>query len=68
LNALRGAREYARRHDVTLSSLVSRFLDGSGMEDSVERHPPALRRLVGILPPDADEAEYDRHRDAKYGA
>jgi hypothetical protein len=32
-----------------------------------EQYTPTVRRLLGILPPETDIAEYHRHLEEKYG-
>ena len=56
------AREHAKLAGISLSDLVEAFLCAASERSS------ALRRLIGILPPDSDEAEYHRHLEKKYGA
>ena len=60
------AREYTQRHNTSISQLVSGFLERLP-EDEVA-YSPAVRRLRGLLPPDADESDYYRHLEEKYGA
>jgi hypothetical protein len=58
------ARRYSDDHQTSISRLVTHFL--STLPDQGERISPAVRRLVGILPPETDIAEYRRHLEVKY--
>jgi hypothetical protein len=60
------AREYTRRHNTSISQLVSGFLER--LPEGEVEYSPAVRRLRGLLPPDADEADYYRYLEEKYGA
>ena len=58
------ARAYSKEHNTSISRLVSGFLERlSGSDDSTTAR---VRRLMGLLPPDVNEADYDSHRDEKY--
>ena len=58
------ARTYSKKHKTSISRLVSVFLDRLSESDSLTT--PRVRRLMGILPPDVDEAAYHRHLDEKH--
>jgi hypothetical protein len=60
------ARAYSRRRGTSISQMVSRFLDALPDEGQEEEYTPTVRRLLGILPPEADLAEYHRHLEEKY--
>ncbi|MDQ3604742.1 MAG: DUF6364 family protein [Gemmatimonadota bacterium] len=60
------AREYSRRRGTSISQMVSRFL-AALPEDGKEEYTPTVRRLLGILPPEADVTDYHRHLEEKYG-
>jgi hypothetical protein len=60
------ARAYSRRRGTSISQMVSRFLDALPDEGQEEEYTPIVRRLLGILPPEADLAEYHRHLEEKY--
>jgi hypothetical protein len=60
------ARRYSRLHGISISRVISRFL-ASLPEGGEEEYTPAVRRLLGVLPGDADGGEYHRHREEKYG-
>ncbi len=59
------ARAYSRSRRTTISQMVSRFL-AALPEEGQEEYTPTVRRLLGILPPEADLAEYHRHLEEKY--
>jgi hypothetical protein len=61
------AKEYAMRHNVSVSELVETFF--LHLEKSEKTgHTPAVRQLTGILPAEIDvELEYDRYLLEKYG-
>jgi hypothetical protein len=65
-DVVRKAREYTQRHQTSISRLVTAFLNGLG-EPEPEEYPPVIRRLMGALPRTADEADYRRHLEEKYG-
>jgi hypothetical protein len=63
------ARRYTRRHNTSISALVSEFLahlpesDVPGSEDL----SPTVRRLLGIAAGGPDREDYRRHLLEKYG-
>jgi hypothetical protein len=63
------ARRYTRRHNTSISGLVSEFLaqlpDGRGTED--EDLSPTVRRLLGMAVGGPDREDYRRHLVEKYG-
>jgi hypothetical protein len=60
------AHRYSRRHNTSISQLVSNYL--ARLSESEREHPytPTVRRLIGILPSDVSVEEYDRHLEEKY--
>ena len=58
------ARTYSKEHKTSVSRLVSVFLER--LSDSDSMTPPRVRRLMGLLPPDVDEAAFHRHVDEKH--
>lgn len=65
---IKRARRYSRRHNVSISRLVTNYLAGL---DEPKRGLPTSRtvnRLRGILPSDASVEEYRAHLQRKYGA
>jgi hypothetical protein len=62
------ARRYSRRHNTSISRLVSSFLAGLGEQDeeaSRARFSPAVERLLGVLPEDVSLEEYREHLEKK---
>jgi len=57
------ARTYSKEHKTSISRLVSVFLER--LSDSDSMTTPRVRRLMGLLPPDVDEATFHRHVDEK---
>ena len=65
-DVVRKAREYTQRRHTSISRLVNAFLDGLD-EPDVSAYPPVIQRLIGILPANADESDYHRYLEEKYG-
>lgn len=63
--AIEKARRYSTKHNTSISRLVSHFL--AALPEGQREYGPAVERLMGLLPPETDEAEYRRHLDAKHG-
>ncbi len=63
-NVIRKAKRFSRRHDTSLSRLVSDFL--SRLTDAEGDRTPLVSRLRGILPRRAGVEEYHRHLERKY--
>jgi hypothetical protein len=61
------AKEYAARHNISVSELVETFF--LRLEDADEKgHTQLVRQLTGILPEEVDaEKEYADHLMEKYG-
>ena len=61
------AKEYAARHNISVSELVETFF--LRLEDAEENgHTQLVRQLTGILPSEVDaEKEYTDHLMEKYG-
>lgn len=60
------ARRYSRRHNTSISQLVSNYLAQLDANDGEEAYSPTVRRLLGILPSDTNVEEYHRHLEEKY--
>jgi len=60
------ARRYSRRHNTSISQLVSNYLEQLDVDDGDEAYSPTVRRLLGILPSDTDIGQYRRHLEEKY--
>jgi hypothetical protein len=64
---LDGARRYARRHRTSLTRLVEAYLQRLPEEDDLLASAPAVRRLTGVLSPEASIEDYRSHLEEKYG-
>jgi hypothetical protein len=63
-DVVRKAKRFSRRHDTSLSKLVTDFL--AYLVDSEGKRTPVVSRLRGILPPSTDLEDYRRHLHTKY--
>ncbi len=62
------ARRYTKRHNTSISGLVSGFLAHLPDADvSAEDLSPTVRRLLGIAAGGPDREDYRRHLLEKYG-
>lgn len=61
------AKDYAERHDTSLSKLISEFLRNLPGETESYKQAPILRRLSGILPADISIREHRTYLNEKYG-
>jgi len=64
-NVIRRAKRFSRRHDTSVSQLVTDFL--SGLDDESSEFTPTVSRLRGLLSSDASVEDYHRHLEEKYG-
>ncbi|MCI0520583.1 MAG: DUF6364 family protein [Chloroflexi bacterium] len=64
---LANAKRYAQAHQTTLTKLISAFLQYIPSETEVLDHAPVVRRLTGLLSPDASIGDYKKHLEDKYG-
>ncbi len=60
------ARRYSRRHNTSISQLVSNYLAQLDTSEGEEAYSPTVRRLLGILPSDTNVEQYYRHLEEKY--
>jgi len=58
-------KRYTKHHHTTISRLVSRLLERLTNGDT-EELPPAVMRLVGVLPTEASLDEHRTHLRDKY--
>lgn len=63
-DVVRRAKALARRWDTSVSALVEEGLRGLAEDPTADS--PLVARLRGVLPGEADRAEYRRHLDEKY--
>lgn len=61
------AKEYARDHNTSLSTLISEYLRRLTRERQEFEEAPVLQRLAGILPADVSIDEHREHLEEKYG-
>ena len=64
-DVIRKAKRYSRRHDTSISRLVTEFL--SSLSDSEGFEAPVVSRLRGVLSSDVSVEEYRDHLAEKYG-
>ena len=60
------ARRYSTEHGTSISRLVTEFL--ARLPTGESRYTPTVERLIGVLPPDVDAAEYYEHLRDKHGS
>jgi hypothetical protein len=60
------ARRYSRRHNTSISQLVSNYLAQLDANEGEEAYSPTVRRLIGILPSSTTVEQYHRHLEEKY--
>ena len=61
------AKRYAKRHDTTVTQLVTDFFRHLALKEKSASPTPVLDRLTGILSPDVSVDEYYKHLAEKYG-
>ena len=64
-NLLEGAKRYAKKHNTTVSRLVTEFFR-SLPPGGTKQQTPLLRKLTGILDPATESGEYQEHLEDKY--
>ena len=64
---LEEAKRYAREHNTSLTRLVEAYLRQLGTEDDLLADAPTVRRLSGVLPPEASTREYHDYLERKHG-
>lgn len=65
---LEAAKRYANEHNTTLTRLVSEYLRRLSTQDDPLVDAPIVRRLSGILSPDASIEDYRKYLEEKHGA
>ena len=63
---LEGAKRYASEHGTTLTRLVSEFLHQLSIQNDPLADAPVVRRLSGILSPDATIEDYRKYLEEKH--
>jgi hypothetical protein len=62
------ARRYTKRHNTSISRLVTEYLAQLPGEDAFEETlTPTVRRLLGVAKGAGDREDYRRHLAEKYG-
>ncbi len=64
-DVIRKAKRYSRRHDTSISRLVTEFLSLLSDEEGFEA--PVVSRLRGVLPSEVSVDEYRDHLVEKHG-
>jgi hypothetical protein len=62
-----GAKLYARKHQTSLTRLISAYLRQLNAQQDPLVDAPIVRRLSGILPSDVSVDDYHSHLEEKYG-
>ena len=64
---LTNAKQYAKAHQITLTELISAYLQQIPVESEVLDDAPVVRRLTGLLSPSVSPEDYKKHLEEKYG-
>ncbi len=62
---IRRAKRFSRRHDTSVSRLVSEFL--SRLDADPGEPTPVVSRLTGLLSPETSIDDHHRHLEEKHG-
>jgi hypothetical protein len=62
-----GAKRYAEDNDTTVTRLVTEYFRCLGAANEPLTDAPIVRRLSGILAPEASVEDYHQHLEDKYG-
>ena len=65
---LERAKQYAQENDTNLTRLVSAYLRHIAWQGDPLADAPTVRRLSGILAPEASIEDYHRYLEEKYGS
>ena len=65
-NVIERARQYSKRHGVSISRLVTNYLAGLGERGQRDAISPSVRRLRGILPPDTSVEQHKTYLEEKH--
>ena len=65
---LEQAKRYARENDTSLTRLVSTYLGRIVSRNDSLTEAPTVRRLSGILPPEASADDYGEYLAEKYAS
>lgn len=61
------AKDYASRHDTSLTSLISEYLRKLSKEEIETSDAPIVKRLTGVLPSHVKSEEYRLYLEEKHG-
>ena len=64
---LENAKRYASRHNITLTNMISTYLDQIPVESEVLANAPITRQLSGSLSKTITTVDYKKHLEEKYG-
>jgi hypothetical protein len=64
---LDNVKKYARKHNTTLTSLISEYLRRVPAEEELLDQAPTVRRLSGTLSAGLSSEDYKKHLEEKYG-
>lgn len=64
---LENAKRYASNHHITLTDLISTFLQDLPSSPQSLEDAPITRRVTGLLSPDLSLDDYQKHLEEKYG-
>ena len=68
VDLIKRAKQYASRHNTSVSQLVSRYLARlEQTEENMVELTPRVKALIGVLPPGPGIEAYHRYLDEKYG-
>lgn len=64
---IENAKKYASRHRMTVTDLITAFLEHLPEESQGLESAPIVQRLTGLLSSNVSIDEYKKHLDEKYG-
>jgi hypothetical protein len=64
---LENAKRYASRHNITLTKMISAYLDQIPVESDSLINAPITRQLSGSLSKTIKQDDYKKHLEEKYG-
>lgn len=64
---LENAKQYARKHNTTLTRLVSNYLENISYQEDDLAEAPIVQHLIGVLSPELSDRDYQSYLEEKYG-
>ena len=64
---LEKAKRYASAHNITLTDLVSAYLESIPTETGSMQNAPIVQQLTGLLSSDVSIEDYKKYLEQKYG-